>query len=174
MQFIYNSRKCNIGEQTKTYAEKRLKKLEKFFTGDCVVNLVFTLEKEDRCRVEATANYGGLIFRAQEVSTDFKESIDRISDVLIRQIRKHKTKLEKRFRDSEFVFDAPDLPVEEDDAYEVIRTKSIAVKPMAVEEAILQMNLLAHDFYVFRNADTDAVNIVYRRKDGGYGLIETE
>ena len=173
MKFIFSSRRCNVGDGTKAYAEKKLKKLDKFFAGDCVVYVVFTLEKENKNRVEVTADYKGLIFRAQETTGDFKESIDRIIDILIRQIRKHKTKLEKRLRDSDFTFD---LPIEEntepENKIEVIRTKSIVVKPMSVEEAILQMDMLGHDFFVFRTDTTNEINVVYKRKDGNYGLIE--
>ncbi len=172
MQINFSARKCNIREETKAYAEKRFRKLEKFFKGNCTLNVVFTLERENECRVEATALYGGLIFRGQETTRDFKESADKVTDILIRQIRKHKTKLEKRFRDSEFVFDFPQEDIRED-TYEIIRTKNISVKPMETEEAILQMNMLGHDFYVFRETD-NKVCVLYRRKDGNYGLIETD
>ena len=105
MKFIFTSRKCNVGDNIKEYAEKKLGKLDKFFTEDCIMNVLFTLEKENFCRVEATIDYQGIIFRAQETTREFKESIDKIVDVLVRQIRKHKTKLEKRLRNSDFIFE---------------------------------------------------------------------
>ena len=176
MQITYIEKKCNIWDSTKEYTEKKLKKLDKFFAGDCAVHVVYTMEKADQCKVEVTTDYNGLIFRAQETSKDFKESVDRIVDVLIRQIRKHKTKLEKRLKSSNFDFDfdgsAP-LPTDAEDEYKIIKSKTIIVKPMSDEEAILQMNMLGHDFFVFKS-DDDQIKVVYRRKNGDYGLLETE
>ena len=100
MQFNYTTKKCNIWDSTKEYTEKKLSKLNKFFSDDCTVYVIYTLEKDSNCKVEVTVEYNGITFRAQETTTDFKESVDRIVDVLIRQIRKHKTKLEKRLRNS--------------------------------------------------------------------------
>jgi putative sigma-54 modulation protein len=182
MQFIFSSRRCTVWESTKAYAEKKLKKLEKFFTGDCIVHVIFTLEKENLCKVEVTADYCGIIFRAQETTSDFNVSIDKIVDIIIRQIRKHKTKLEKRLRDSDFIFEDENALKEAngeikqvvEDEYKVIRKKNILIKPMSVEEAILQMNMLGHDFYIFKDADVQNVKVIYRRKDGNYGLIDVE
>lgn len=114
-----------------------------------------------------------MIFRAQERSDDLEEALDRCVDSLIRQIRKNKTRLEKKLRDVSFddVFAAPEAETEELE-FEVVRTKSVVLKPETVDEAILQMNMLGHRFYMFRNAETDTVCVVYTRNDGGYGVIE--
>ena len=173
MQFIFSSRKCNLYDSTKEYAEKKLSKLSRFFAGDCTVSVVFTHEKAERFKVEVTADYKDIIFRAQEVGSDFKEAIDVVVDVLVRQIKKHKTKLAKRLRDSDFSFDGytADIPEEET---KIIKTKSIVIKPMSPEEAILQMEMLGHDFFVFVNVETDRTNVLYLRKDGDLGLMVPE
>jgi len=175
MKFTFSARKCHIRNDTKEYAEKKLAKLDKFFTSDCNVHVIFTLERENVCKVEATAEYGGMIFRAQEITTDFKESIDKVLDVLIRQIRKNKTKLEKRFRESNFNFDVATSGIESEpeNEYNIIKIKEISLKPMSVDEAILQMNMLNHNFYVFINVETNNINVVYKRNDGDYSLIVT-
>jgi len=176
MQITYTDKKCNIWDSTKEYTEKKLKKLDKFFAGDCVVHVNYTLEKDDQCKVEVTADYGGIIFRAQETTKDFRESVDRIVDILIRQIRKHKTKLEKRLKSSDFGFEqgfsTTDSSDEDSDA--IVRRKTVVAKPMSDDEAILQMNMVGHDFYVYRSDDDGKIRVVYRRKAGDYGLIETE
>ena len=171
MNIIYTSRKCSVRESLKEFTEKKLKKLDKFFTSDCTVSVLFTLEKENICKTEITTEYKGIIFRAQESSDDFKVSVDSCVDMLIRQIRKHKTKLEKRLKDSSFAFgDAYENTPEED--VKIVRSKAITVKPMSEEEAILQMNMLGHDFYIFREDTDESLKVIYRRKDGGYGILE--
>ena len=174
MTFNYVSKKCTAREETKTYTEKRMKKLEKFFTGDCDVHVVYTLVKANNYKVEITANYNGLIFRGQATSNaDFKPCVDEIVDILIRQIRKHKSKLEKRMKESTFIFEDTGVSEEQEDEYKIIRNKSIKLKPMADDEAILQMNLLDHDFFVYAGENGN-FKVLYKRKDGNYGLIETE
>ena len=174
MTFNYVSKKCTAREETKAYTEKRMKKLEKFFTGDCDVHVVYTLEKANLFKVEITADYNGLIFRAQATSnTDFKPCVDEIVDRLISQIRKHKTKLEKRMKDGMFIFEETTVSEETEDEYKIIRNKFIKVKPMADDEAIMQMDLLGHDFFVY-TGESGNVRVLYKRKDGNYGLIETE
>lgn len=172
MKFVYVSRKCSVREDTVAYTEKKFAKLDKFFGEDCEVHIVFTYEKENRFTVEATANDRGMIFRAQATDEDFKYCIDDIIDILIRQIRKHKTKLEKKMKGRDFAFVPQTTDVAEDD-YQIIRSKKIIAKPMTAEDAILQMDLLGHDFYIFRSTD-EKVCVVYKRRDGGYGLIEAE
>lgn len=172
MKFNYVSRKCTVREDTKQYTEKKFAKLERFFTGDCTLHVIYTFEKEDQFRVEVTAEYKGIIFRAQAVGSDFRYCIDQLVDILIRQIRKHKTKLEKKIKDSSFIFE--DLQHEsEEEEYKVTRRKSFNVKPMTVDEAILQMNMLGHSFFVFKE-DDNLVKVVYRRNDGNYGVIEAD
>ena len=175
MQFNYTTKKCNIWDSTKEYTEKKLSKLSKFFSDDCTVYVLYMLETDSNCKVEVTVEYNGITFRAQETTTDFKESVDRIVDILIRQIRKHKTKLEKRLRSSNFDFDFGYTSLDDnEDEYKIVRSKTVAAKPMSAEEAILQMNMLGHDFYVFKSEADEKVCVVYRRKDGNYGLIEAE
>ncbi len=173
MKFRYVGNKCTPRESTKEYTEKKLSKLNRFFSGDCTADVVYTLEKGDRFKVEVTVIYEGIIFRAQSVTDDFMHSIDEVVDLLVRQIRKHKTKLQKRIKNSDFAFEGYEESsnAQEDDGL-VIKRKQISVKPMSCEEAILQMNMLGHDFFVFRNEDGN-MNVVYCRKDGNYGLIET-
>ena len=115
---------------------------------------------------------GGFIFRSQERSQDLEDALDKCVDSLIRQIRKNKTRLAKRIRDVSFdeAFNSADDSAEEE--YDIVRTKAVILKPQSSEEAILQMNMLGHEFYMFRNADTDDVNVVYKRADGGYGILE--
>lgn len=165
-------RKCSPRESFKNRAEEKLQKVEKFFGPEATAKITATVEKNAKI-VEITLQKGGFIFRAQERSQDLEESLDACVDSLIRQIRKNKTKLERRLREVSFddVFAAADEAEEE---YEVVRHKQISVKPQTTEEAILQMNMLGHAFYVFRNADTGSVNVVYKRKDGGYSVLEPE
>ena len=116
--------------------------------------------------VEITLSKGGFIFRSQERSQDLEDALDKCVDSLIRQIRT------KRIRDVSFdeAFNSADDSAEEE--YDIVRTKAVILKPQSSEEAILQMNMLGHEFYMFRNADTDDVNVVYKRADGGYGILE--
>src|SRR5690554_3401421 len=126
-------------------------------------------------KVEVTAGIAGLILRAEEVTDDMYASIDQVVDKLERQIAKYKTRINRKARQGGIlkVNNGQALPEEEEEEeLAVVRTKRFLVKPMPVEEAILQMNLLGHDFYLFANAENDEINVIYRRKDGSYGLIE--
>lgn len=174
MNITIIGRKCTPRDSFKAHAEKKLQKVEKFFGADAAAKITATVEKNIKI-VEITLQKGGFIFRAQERSQDLEDALDACVDSLIRQIRKNKTKLERRLREVSFdeVFNAPDA-AEQEEEYDVIRTKSVALKPQTVEEAILQMNMLGHAFYMFRNAETDAVNVVYKRSDGGYSVLEPE
>ena len=174
MNIIYTARKCNIRDSLKEYTEKKLKKLDKFFSDDCTVAVLFTLEKTNACKAEITTEYKGIIFRAQETTADFTSSVDSCVDMLIRQIRKHRTKLEKRLKDSSFSFGGDYDANTPEEETTIIRSKIISVKPMSEEEAILQMNMLGHDFYLFREDSDERLKVVYRRKEGGYGILEPE
>lgn len=170
MKVTVIGRKCTPRENFKDRAEKRLKKLEKFFDADAEAKITATVEKNEQI-VEVTIFYDGMFFRSQERAVSMNDALDRCVDSLVRQIRKNKTKVEKKLHEGAFVaFDAIDEFEAEDD-YDVVRSKEIALKPQSVEEAILQMNLLDHQFYVFLNSANDKVCVVYARKDGGYGLI---
>lgn len=171
MKLVFTERKVNISEDLRAYAEKKLSKLDRYFRNEAVANVTAGHEGS-RDWLEVTVKYEGMLFRATERGEDFKALIDGVQATIDRQIRKNKTRLERRFREGSIKFDAEveELPEEE---FELVRTKKFPVKPMAVEEAILQMNLLGHKFFVFRNMDNEAFSVVYRRDDGGYGLIES-
>ena len=173
MKITVIGRKCTPRDSFKERAEKRLKKIEKFFGSDAEAKITATVEKSSQT-VEVTIYYDGMIFRAQERAQNMNEALDKCVDSLVRQIRKNKTRVEKKLHQDAFeAFDVIDEMESEDD-YEVIREKTISLKPQTVDEAILQMNLLSHQFYMFLNADTDRVCVVYSRSDGGYGLLTPE
>ena len=169
MNITIIGRKCNPREDFRSRAEKRLLKVEKLFGEDAVAKVTATVEKNYQS-VEVTVNKGGMIFRAEERADNINDALDECVDSLIRQIRKNKTRLEKKLRASAFE-DFVDFDIEEESEFDLIREKTVALKPQSVEEAILQMNLLGHKFYMFLNADTDLINVVYVRNDSGYGLI---
>ncbi|MEG1846704.1 MAG: HPF/RaiA family ribosome-associated protein, partial [Oscillospiraceae bacterium] len=145
-------------------------KVEKFFGNDANAKVTATVEKNIKI-VEITLTRGGLIFRAQERSQDLEDALDACVDSLIRQIRKNKTKLEKKLHEASFD-DILTSAEDEETNFEIIRIKSIFLRPQSIDEAVLQMNMLGHQFYMFRNAATDLVSVVYKRADGGYGVIE--
>ncbi|MGG5251978.1 ribosome hibernation-promoting factor, HPF/YfiA family [Neobacillus sp. SM06] len=177
----YNVRGENI-EVTpaiREYVEKKVAKLERYFTEapEATVNVNLRFNQDKTSKVEITIPMPQLVLRAEETNADMYAAIDLIVDKLERQIRKHKTKVNRKFREKGSIpamFTTPAAePVEaEEDELEVVRTKRFDLKPMDSEEAILQMNMLGHNFYVFTNAETNRTNVVYKRKDGRYGLIE--
>lgn len=175
MQFIISKKNANISDKVIEKAKKKIGKFDKFFRPETEAHLTFTMEKE-RCIFEVTILAKGAIIRAEECTDDMYASIDLAVEKLERQIRKHKTKLGKRIRQEAMIPENYDIdePIEEDEDYKVVKIKRFPLKPMDVEEAILQMDLLGHNFYVFINAETEKVNVVYARKDGKYGLIEPE
>ena len=161
-------RKCTPRDSFKEHAEKKLQKIERFFGDAATAKVTATVEKSFQT-VEITVMNDGMIFRAQAKAENMNEALDDCVDLLIRQIRKNKTKLEKRLRSG--AFDDFAVYEEEEPEFELVRTKTISIKPQSVDEAILQMNMLGHQFYVFRNSADGSVAVVYRREDGGYGLI---
>ena len=175
MDVKLNERKCTVEPAVKAYAEKKVSKLERYFRGDAEALVTFRTEKKN-CRVELTVHASNTYFRAEETTTDMMASIDAAVATIEGQIRKNKTRLAKRLRTDAFTRtpeDAQDIPISEDSPFQVVRSKKFDIKPMSVEEAILQMNLLGHSFFVFRDdAAGGAFSVVYARKDGGYGLIE--
>ncbi len=172
MNITIVGRKCTPRENFKERAEEKLRKVEKFFGPDATAKITATVEKNQKI-CEITLAKKSMIFRAQERSDDLEDALDMCVDSLVRQIRKNKTRIEKKLRDVSFDDILSNWDVEEEDL-EVVRTKTVTLKPETVEEAILQMNLIGHIFYMFRNAETDSVCVVYRRNDGGYGLIEPD
>ena len=170
MMITVIGRKCTPRDSFKERAEKRLKKIEKFFGSDAEAKVTATVEKNEQI-VEVTIFHDGYIFRSQERAQNMNDALDRCADSLVRQIRKNKTRVEKKLRQGAFeAYDAID-PIEAEDDYDIVRSKEITLKPQSVEEAILQMNLLDHQFYVFLNSSNEKICVVYSRKDGGYGLI---
>ena len=173
MKIVYTARKVNLRDNFKERVEKKLKKLEKLFSEEAVVNVVVTLEKI-RQTVEITIRDRGIVYRAESTMPEMNDALDRVMDILVRQIRKNKTRLEKRLKTgsiNDIIAGIPEEDAQEDE-YRVVRTKQVIVKPLTVEEAILEMNLINHDFFMFINAETNDVNVVYRRKNGDYGVLE--
>ncbi len=176
MNYIISGKNIDVTPALKDTIEKKLGKLERYFTPETEIVVTLSVEK-GRQKIEVTIPMKGTIIRSEQVSSDMYVSIDLVEEVIERQLRRYKTKLinkhleEDTFR-QEF-FDEEDTSAE-DEAIRIIRTKRFGIKPMYPEDACVQMELLGHAFYVFCNAETDEVNVVYKRKDGTYGLIEPE
>ena len=170
------ARQVNIRDDLKALTEKKLAKFDRYFPQGADAAVTFRRVRDDEC-VELTISVGGTLFRAEETTAEFRTSLTRCIDVIEGQIRKNKTRLEKRmkstFAAAEAVMEAADVPVEEEGDFD-IRVKSFPLKPMTPEEAILQMNLLGHAFYAFEDADSGDVCVVYKRNAGSYGLIIPE
>ena len=172
MKMTVTTRKAILHPTFHQRAEKKLAKLDKFFDSNATTVITVSQEK-NRQRVEITIHNSGMFFRAEETAEEAVETIDKLVEVLLRQIRRNKTRLEKRMHSGAFLGELPWDETETDESdYRVVRTKKFAVKPMDVEEAILQMNLIGHQFYMFRNVDTNEINVVYARHNGDYGLLE--
>lgn len=166
------ARKIELTAGLKEYIENKLTKLDKFFDENSEAKITMSVEK-NRQKIEATIYSRDTIYRAEQVTSDMYVTMDKIIDDIERQIRKHKTRLEKRLKSGAFNDMAVyETPVEEETEFKIIKKKSFTAKPMSDEEAILQMNLLGHSFFVFKNSETEQDNIVYKRKDGNYGIIE--
>ncbi|NPV42761.1 MAG: ribosome-associated translation inhibitor RaiA [Firmicutes bacterium] len=173
MRIIASGKNMEITQALKDYVEKRIGKVEKYFDNDIEAQVTMSVEK-DRHIVEVTIPLNGMILRAEEETGDMYTSIDLVIEKLERQIHKYKTRINRKLRKTAFLNTGIENSGKEEDEPKIVKTKRFAVKPMPVEEAILQMNLLGHDFFVFSNAETEEVNVLYRRKDGNYGLIEPE
>ena len=165
-------RQVTTTDDVKNIIEKKLGKLDKFF-DDEVQAFVTLSRKREREILELTISYKGMIYRSEVEAESCLHAIDPAVNIIDRQIRKNKTRLEKRLREGAFVPDAGSFEEIEEETDFRIHKKNFALKPMSAEEAILQMNLLGHEFFVYEDQDTAEVNVVYRRKDGDYGLIET-
>ena len=173
MKMNITGRKIDISAGMRSFTEKKLLKLEKFFDNGAEAQVTLSVEK-DRQTAELTIFYGGFVYRAEDTTEDMYASIDRAVDLIERQIRKNKTRLEKKLRGGAFDAIAGLPSFDEEKEFKIVKSKKHALKPMSPEEAILQMNLLGHEFFVFHNAQSDKIDIVYKRKDGNYGLIEAE
>lgn len=176
MKFNIIGRKITVNERNSEYINKKLGKLDKFFKEEPEARIVIGTVK-DQEYIEATIYSDGIMFRAEVTDTDVFTATDKVVDLIERQIRKNKTKLEKKTRREAFddnkLLSGIDFSDEEDEEFKIIKKKRFRVKPMSPEEAVLQMNLLGHNFFVFKNQDTDEMNVVYKRKDGDYAIIES-
>lgn len=178
MRFTITGRKVEVTDALRGRIYKKLGKFERYFKDDPLVQVTLSVSKEGQ-RAEVTIFSTGVIYRAEETDFDLYAAIDKVVDVIERQMRKHKTHLEKKLKkgslDTPFVSKFPEKEEEEEEKqYNVVKVKRFTFKPMSVEEAILQMNMLGHQFFVFNNADSNELGIVYKRKDGNYGLIEKD
>lgn len=176
MKFIIIGKNIDVTPGLKEAVESKLGKLERYFTPDTEIHVTLSVQKE-RQKIEVTIPVKGGLIRSEQVSSDMYVSIDLVEEVIERQLRKYKNKLVARHQEGgnfkqEF-FDS-ETTIEDDDEIKIVRTKKFGIKPMFPEDACVQMELLGHDFFVFSNADTDEVNVVYRRKNGTFGLIEPE
>ena len=173
MKLQITGRKIDITPGLRDYTTNKLSKLDKFFGDEANADVTFSVQKDNHT-IEVTVQHKGIIYRAEVTEPDMYASIDRVEDVLERQIRKQKTRLEKQLRLGAFEYEPAFGDIEEENEFKIVKTKTYSAKPMSAEEAILQMNLLGHSFYIFQNSDTMDKNVVYKRKDGNYGLIELE
>jgi len=164
-----------LTEALKEATIKKVKRLDKFFQQDVEAKVVLSIEKKIQ-KVEVTIPFNGRIARVEESSDDMYNSLDEAVESLEQQIRKYKTKLQDKRQSSESIKFENIEPLDDEDnnEFKVVKTKRFAIKPMNIEEAILQMDLLKHNFFVFLNADSEEVNVVYKRNDNNYGLIEPE
>ena len=180
MKFVFTDKKVTLPASVHAYAEKKVGKLDRYFKTEGEASVVFSVEK-DRNNVELTVRSGGTIIRVAESTSDMFATVDAAVASVERQLRKNKARLEKRLRENAFerCVDVDEVssfaPEAEEDEFQIVRTKRFPIKLMSAEEAVLQMNLVDHTFFAFKNAEADgAFSVVYRRNDGGYGLIEDD
>ena len=174
MRITITGRNIELTEGLKAAVEEKLSKLEKFFAPDTDVFVTLSVEKE-RQKVEVTIPIKGHVIRSEQSSNDMYVSIDLVEEIIERQLRKYKNKLVDQQQTAASLSKAfVEEEIHDDDEIKIIRSKRFAMKPMDPEEACIQMDLLGHNFYVFRNAETDEVNVVYKRKGNTFGLIEPE
>ena len=178
MKFTFTEKKMGTSEELRSYTERKVGKLDRFFKTESSANITFSMER-GRFLAEITVSNNGLYYRASELTNDMYASVDSGVAAIERQIRKNKTRLEKKLKAGPIEWtDTGVGPVDEEEEsgdFTIVRTKRFSIKPMTPQEAILQMNLLEHTFFAFRDEDNDgAFAVVYKRTDGGYGLIEDQ
>lgn len=176
MNFIISGKNIEITTGLKDNIERKLGKLERYFTPDTEIIVTLSIEKE-RQKIEVTIPVKGDIIRSEQESTDMYVSIDLVEEVIERQLRKYKNKLVAKHQaggNFNQTFVESEDEVADSDEIRIVRTKRFGIKPMFPEDACMQMDLLGHNFFVFSNAETEEVNVVYKRKDGSFGLIEPE
>ncbi len=172
MYITITARKTSVKDSFRERVEKKLSKFDRFFDDDAKAVVTVTNES-GRETVEITVQSQGMVFRAEKTTPDRFDSLEAVTDSLFRQIVRNKNKLEKRLKSDAFDPMFHDESVG-DEEYKVVRVKKFPIKPMAVDEAILQMNMIGHEFYMFRNSENSEINVVYRRHNGDYGLIEPQ
>ena len=176
MKFIISGKNIDVTKGLRENIEHKLGKLERYFTPDTEIIVTLSVEKE-RQKIEVTIPVKGDLIRSEQVSNDMYVSIDLVEEVIERQLRKYKNKLVARHHEggnfSQAFIDSNEQS-DDNDEIKIVRTKRFGIKPMFPEDACMQMDLLGHSFYVFSNAETEEVNVVYKRKDGSFGLIEPE
>ena len=174
MRYTISGKNIEVTEALKNIVMDKLGKLERYFTPETEIIVTMSVEKE-RQKIEVTIPVKGNIIRSEQVSNDMYVSIDLVEEVIERQLRKYKNKIaDKKQAADSFQKAYLDKEYEEDEEVKIIRTKKFDIKPMYPEDACVQMELLGHNFFVFCNAETDQVNVVYKRKGNTYGLIEPE
>ena len=174
MRFMMYGKNIEVTEGLRAAVEEKISKLERYLAEDTEIHVTFSVER-DMQKIEVTIPMKGNIVRAEEESMDMYASIDMVEETIERQLRRYKNKLVDQKQSATSLSKAfLEEETEDDDEIRIVRTKRFAMKPMDVEEACIQMELLGHSFFVFRNAETDEVNVVYKRKGNTYGLIEPE
>ena len=171
MKFTISAKQMEVADDLRKYTEKKVGKIDRLFRSESEAFVTFSRER-GRYTAEVTLKNNGMFYRVSELTSDMYASIDSAVAAIERQIRKNKTRLEKKLRENAFERSAVVEVDEQPDDFEIIRAKRFSMKPMQVEEAVLQMELLGHEFFAFKNEDEDgAFAVVYKRKNGGYGLI---
>ncbi|MDD6799847.1 MAG: ribosome-associated translation inhibitor RaiA [Firmicutes bacterium] len=170
MKITITGRQMTVPEDFRELCEKKLSKFDKFFKDDAVAYVTLS-RKRSKENLELTISSSGILYRCEEENATFNSALDEAVEAIERQIRKNKTRLEKKLREGAFVKEAMNSAAIEEEPEFQIRVKTFDLKPMTAEEAILQMNLLGHEFFVFVNTDTGETNVVYKRKDQNYGMI---
>ena len=174
MKFIITGRNIDVTPGLKSAVEGKIGKLEKYFTPETEVHVTLSVEK-DRQKIEVTIPVKGTVIRSEQISSDMYVSIDLVEEIIERQLKKYKNKLIERQQGSHYLKpEFMEKDYAEDDEVKIVRTKKFDIKPMYAEDACIQMELTGHNFFVFCNAETDQVNVVYKRKGNTYGLIEPE
>ena len=176
MKYIYNGRNIEVTDDLRKYIEKKFAKFDKYFNDDTEIYVALSIQREAH-KVEVTIPMRGTTIRAEETSSDMYVTIDLLEEIVERQLRRNRKKLIDRHQnqqDFSSVFMEEDDEAEEEETTKIVRSKHFAIKPMDPEEACFEMEMLNHSFYVFYNSETDLVSVVYKRKDGNYGLIEPE
>ena len=170
MNIMITGRKFNLKDSFRDYAEQKMKKIQRIFGDEADVKITVTVEKEWQT-VETTVKKDGVLYRAECSADRMEDALDKTIDDLVRKLRKNKTRIEKKLRDV-----APEIPEPiseegEEGEIKIVKSKHFPIKPMDAEEAVLQMNLIGHQFFMFRDMHSGEINVVYRRKDGNYGLL---